>query len=88
MENQESCLVYNRELSEPGLSWGRLVEWWSSEQPSSDPARDLYQRPGFGETVDFDQIKRHYYMTHDQINPSRIVPMGPVVDWNAPHERG
>jgi putative glutathione S-transferase len=51
-------------------------------------ARDLYQRPGFGETVDFDQIKRHYYMTHDQINPSRIVPKGPVVDWNAPHGRG
>jgi glutathionyl-hydroquinone reductase len=51
-------------------------------------ARDLYQRPGFGETVDFDQIKRHYYMTHDQINPSRIVPMGPVMDWSAPHGRG
>jgi glutathionyl-hydroquinone reductase len=51
-------------------------------------ARDLYQRPCFGETVDFDQIKRHYYMTHDQINPSRIVPKGPLVDWNAPHGRG
>jgi len=50
-------------------------------------ARDLYQRPGFGETVDFDQIKRHYYMTHEQLNPSRIVPKGPMVDWNAPHER-
>ena len=51
-------------------------------------ARDLYQRPGFGETVDFDQIKRHYYMTHEQINPTRIVPKGPLVDWNAPHRRG
>src|SRR5215213_7386139 len=51
-------------------------------------ARDLYQRPGFGETVDFDQIKRHYYMTHPQINPTRIVPIGPAVDWNAPHGRG
>jgi putative glutathione S-transferase len=51
-------------------------------------ARDLYQRPGFGETVDFDQIKRHYYMTHEQINPSRIVPKGPLNDWNAPHGRG
>jgi putative glutathione S-transferase len=51
-------------------------------------ARDLYQRPGFGETVDFDHIKRHYYMTHDQLNPSRIVPAGPVVDWQAPHDRG
>ena len=51
-------------------------------------ARDLYARPGFGDTVDFDQIKRHYYMTHDQINPTRIVPKGPAVDWHAPHGRG
>jgi glutathionyl-hydroquinone reductase len=50
-------------------------------------ARDLYQRPGFGETVNFDHIKRHYYMTHDQLNPSRIVPKGPRVDWTAPHDR-
>ena len=50
-------------------------------------ARDLYQRPGFGETVNFDHIKRHYYMTHDQLNPSRIVPQGPLVDWSAPHGR-
>jgi putative glutathione S-transferase len=51
-------------------------------------ARDLYQRPGFGETVDFDHIKRHYYMTHDHINLSRIVPKGPMVDWSASHGRG
>jgi putative glutathione S-transferase len=50
-------------------------------------ARDLYQRPGFGETVDFDHIKRHYYMTHDQLNPTRIVPKGPLMDWDAPHGR-
>ncbi|HLK60026.1 MAG TPA: glutathione S-transferase family protein [Chthonomonadaceae bacterium] len=50
-------------------------------------ARDLYQTPGFGETVNFDHIKRHYYMTHDQINPTRIVPKGPIVDWNIPHDR-
>jgi putative glutathione S-transferase len=50
-------------------------------------ARDLYQRPGFGETVSFDHIKRHYYMTHDRLNPTRIVPRGPLVDWNAPHGR-
>ncbi len=49
--------------------------------------RDLYQTPGFGETVNFDHIKRHYYMTHDTINPSRIVPKGPEVDWLAPHGR-
>jgi putative glutathione S-transferase len=40
-------------------------------------ARRLYQLPGFGETVDFDQIKRHYYVTHDNINPTGIVPKGP-----------
>jgi putative glutathione S-transferase len=50
-------------------------------------ARDLFQRPGFGETVDFDHIKRHYYMTHDLINPTRVVPKGPIVDWTAPHDR-
>ena len=50
-------------------------------------ARDLYGCPGFGETVDFDQIKRHYYMTHPQINPTRIVPIGPAIDWTIPHGR-
>ncbi|MBV9787260.1 MAG: glutathione S-transferase family protein [Chloroflexi bacterium] len=50
-------------------------------------ARDLYQRPGFGETVNVDHIKRHYYMTHDTINPTRIVPLGPIVDWTTPHDR-
>jgi putative glutathione S-transferase len=51
-------------------------------------ARDLYQRPGIGETVDWDHIKRHYYMTHQQLNPSRIVPIGPAIDWDTPHGRG
>lgn len=50
-------------------------------------ARDLFQRPGFGDTTDFDQIKRHYYQTQDRINPSRIVPKGPYVSWLAPHGR-
>ena len=50
-------------------------------------ARDLYQRPGFGETVNMDHIKRHYYMTHDRLNPTRIVPVGPDLDWDAPHGR-
>ena len=50
-------------------------------------ARDLYQRSEFGDTVNFDHIKRHYYLTHEQLNPSRIVPAGPVVDWMAPHDR-
>ncbi|MEU4555561.1 glutathione S-transferase family protein [Micromonospora violae] len=52
-------------------------------------ARDLFQTPGFGETVDFDHIKRHYYGTHQQINPTGIVPLGPDESgWSAPHGRG
>ena len=43
-------------------------------------ARDVFQQPGFGDTVDFDHIKRHYYATHEQINPTRIVPRGPDTD--------
>ena len=50
-------------------------------------ARDLFQRPGFGGTVDFDHIRRHYYMTQAAINPTRIVPKGPVMNWMAPHDR-
>ena len=49
--------------------------------------RDLYQTPGVAPTVDLDQIKRHYYVTHDTINPSGIVPAGPVLDLGAPHGR-
>ena len=52
-----------------------------------DYARDLYQRPGFGDTTDFFQIKRHYYQTQIWINPSRIVPKGPYVSWLEPHGR-
>ena len=48
---------------------------------------DLYQQPGISETVNFDHIKRHYYMTHAQINPSRIVPIGPVIDLTQAHGR-
>jgi putative glutathione S-transferase len=49
--------------------------------------RDLYQRPAFGDTTNFDHMKRHYYMTHSTINPTRIVPKGPLIDWAAPHDR-
>jgi putative glutathione S-transferase len=49
--------------------------------------RDLYQIPGIAQTVDFDHIKRHYYMTHESINPTRIVPIGPLQDLLAPHGR-
>jgi glutathionyl-hydroquinone reductase len=51
-------------------------------------ARDLYQTPGFGDTVDFAEIKRHYYVTHDRINPTGIVPVGPDLSgWEEPHGR-
>jgi putative glutathione S-transferase len=49
--------------------------------------RDLYQQPGISETVDFDHIKRHYYVTHPQLNPTRIVPKGPLLDLGSPHGR-
>ena len=49
--------------------------------------RDLYQQPGIAETVNFDHIKRHYYFTHDDINPTRIVPLGPILDLQRPHGR-
>jgi glutathionyl-hydroquinone reductase len=48
---------------------------------------DLYQHDGIAETVNFDHIKRHYYMTHEEINPSRIVPMGPILDLAREHGR-
>lgn len=49
--------------------------------------RDLYQQPGIEETVDFDDIKRHYYVTHPQINPTQIVPVGPMLDLDSPPGR-
>jgi glutathionyl-hydroquinone reductase len=49
--------------------------------------RDLYQIDGIAETVNFDHIKRHYYYTHDDINPTRIVPIGPLLNLAAPHGR-
>ena len=50
-------------------------------------ARDLYQSHGIADTVRLDQIKRHYYTTHPQINPSGLIPLGPAVDWDEPHGR-
>ncbi|MFM9370858.1 glutathione S-transferase family protein [Streptomyces sp. Da 82-17] len=51
-------------------------------------ARDLFQTPGFGDTVDFDHIKRHYYQVHTGINPTGIVPLGPdPAGWTTPHGR-
>ena len=51
-------------------------------------ARDLFQTPGFGDTIDFEQIKAHYYVTHEDINPTRIIPAGPdLTNWLDPHNR-
>ena len=51
-------------------------------------ARELYQVPGVAPTVDFHHIKHHYYGSHESVNPTRIVPIGPVIDWMEPHGRG
>jgi len=50
--------------------------------------RELYQVPGVAETVNFTHIKHHYYASHETVNPTRIVPIGPDLDFNAPHGRG
>jgi len=50
--------------------------------------RSLYQHPGIRETVDLAHIKHHYYGSHRQINPTGIVPLGPDLDLDAPHDRG
>jgi putative glutathione S-transferase len=50
-------------------------------------ARELHQVPGVARTVAMDQIKRHYYTTHDELNPKRIIPLGPGYDWSEPHGR-
>ena len=49
--------------------------------------RDLYQHPGVAQTVRMDHIVRHYHYSHDTINPNRIIPINPVLDFEAPHDR-
>ena len=53
----------------------------------SNYMRDLYQIPGVAETVNLHHIKSHYYGSHTSINPTRIVPVGPEIDYSAPHDR-
>jgi putative glutathione S-transferase len=53
----------------------------------SNYVRELYQHAGVAETVNFDHIKTHYYYSHDTINPTRVVPVGPVIDYATPHNR-
>jgi putative glutathione S-transferase len=48
---------------------------------------ELYQMPGIAETVNMQHIKHHYYASHESVNPTRIVPLGPELDFNAPHDR-
>ena len=50
--------------------------------------RELYQWPGVAETVNFDHIVRHYHYSHETVNPHRIVPINPDIDFTAPHGRG
>lgn len=50
--------------------------------------RDLYQQPNIAATVSMEHIKAHYYGSHDSINPPRIVPLGPQIDFSTPHGRG
>lgn len=50
--------------------------------------RELYQVPGVAETTDFDHIVRHYHYSHDTINPNRILPINPLIDFDQPHGRG
>lgn len=49
--------------------------------------RDIYEQPGVAETVNMEHIKQHYYRSHESINPTRIVPKGPIIDFKEPHDR-
>ncbi|MEL7345302.1 MAG: glutathione S-transferase C-terminal domain-containing protein, partial [Pseudomonadota bacterium] len=49
--------------------------------------RELYQMPGISETINMEQIVRHYHYSHESVNPHRIIPINPIIDWNAPHDR-
>ena len=64
-------------------NWKRLMDYpnlWGY-------TRDLYQHPGIAETVDIDYIKTHYYGSHETVNPTRIIPIGPLLDFTTPHGR-
>jgi putative glutathione S-transferase len=74
--------VYHTHFRCNGVRIAELPNLWGY-------TRDLYQQPGVAETVDMDQIKRHYYTTHDMLNPKRIIPAGGPrhEDFMAPHGR-
>lgn len=59
-----------------------------SDYPNlSNYLRELYQYPGIADTFNLELTKKHYYMSHDSVNPTRIIPLGPEIDLNAPHNR-
>lgn len=61
---------------------------WLREYPNLWAwTRELYQWPGIAPTVDFDHIVRHYHYSHATINPHRLIPINPVIDWGEPHGR-
>lgn len=65
-------------------NWRRIADYpnlWAY-------TRQLYQWPGVAETVDFEHIKGHYYRSHTMINPTQVVPSGPILDLDSPHGRG
>jgi len=64
-------------------NWRHIYEYANL----SGYVRDLYQQPGVAETVNLEQIKRHYYGSQRQVNPTGIVPVGPQLDFSAPHDR-
>ncbi|MEX1196817.1 MAG: glutathione S-transferase family protein [Pseudohongiellaceae bacterium] len=64
-------------------NWRRIEDY----PALSHYVRELYQTQGVAETVDFHHIQRHYYYSHDMINPTRIVPAGPDLDYRRPHDR-
>jgi len=65
-------------------NWKRIVDYPNL----SNYLRDLYQVPGIAETVNIEHIKKHYYGSHPTVNPTGIVPLGPQLDFTAPHDRG
>ena len=64
-------------------NWRHIYEY----QNLGNYVRDLYQQPGVAETTSLAQIKRHYYGSQRQVNPTGIVPVGPQLDFSAPHDR-
>ena len=65
-------------------NWRHIAEYPNL----SNYLRDLYQVPGVAETTSLEQIKRHYYFSQRQVNPTGIVPVGPQLDFAAKHDRG